>query len=97
MKNFFCKKNTLVGCFLLAFFVSLPTVLAQGEGDFSVPAFEKQNPDFGSAGNGASTLIEFAVPVKGAAFCFGWLAGNYFAWNGRFLRFIGCNFQHEPL
>ena len=42
MKNFFCKKNTLVGCFLLAFFVSLPTVLAQGEGDFSVPASGKK-------------------------------------------------------
>ena len=42
MKNFFCKKNTLVGCFILAFFVSLPTVLAQGEGDFSVPASGKK-------------------------------------------------------
>lgn len=42
MKNFFCKKNTLVGCFILAFFVSLSTVLAQGEGDFSVPASGKK-------------------------------------------------------
>lgn len=42
MKNFFCKKNTFVGCFILAFFVSLPTVLAQGEGDFSVPASGKK-------------------------------------------------------
>lgn len=42
MKNFLCKKNKLVGCFILAFFVCLPVVLAQGEGDFSVPAFEKQ-------------------------------------------------------
>lgn len=42
MKKFFCKKNTLVGCFILAFFVSLPTVLAQGEGDFSVPASGKK-------------------------------------------------------
>ena len=41
MKNFLCKKNKLAGCFILAFFMCLPVVLAQGEGDFAVPVSGK--------------------------------------------------------
>lgn len=57
MKNFLCKKNKLVGCFILAFFVCLPVVLAQGEGDFSVPAFEKQL-EFGLADGSSWCLTD---------------------------------------